>query len=112
MRVLVSITPRMYREAIAFSLSQSRPDFEVRIVAPQDAEAEVRGFGPHLLVRNDTDGLDPGVLEDVPCWVEVLYSNNMDAKISVDGRVEEAEDISTEELLRVADETADLIRQP
>jgi hypothetical protein len=111
MRVLVSITPRMYREAIAFSLRQSRPDFKVRIVAPQDAEAEVRGFAPHLLVRNDTDGLDPGVLEGVPCWVEVLYSNNMDAKISVDGRVEEAEDISTEELLRVADEAADLMRQ-
>jgi hypothetical protein len=30
----------------------------------------------------------------------------------VDGRVEEAEDISTEELLRVADEAADLMRQP
>jgi hypothetical protein len=72
----------------------------------------VRSFGPQLLVRNDTDGLDPGVLEGVPCWVEVLYSNNMDAKISVDGRVEEAEDISTEELLRVADEAADLMRQP
>jgi hypothetical protein len=111
-RILITLTPLMYREAIAFSLGQSRPDFEVRIVAPQEAEAEVRSFGPQLLVRNDTDGLDPGVLEGVPCWVEVLYSNNMDAKISVDGRVEEAEDISTEELLRVADEAADLMRQP
>ena len=101
----------MYREEIAFSLRQSRPDFDVRIAAPEDAEQEVRDFGPHLLVRNDTDGLDPGVQEGVPCWVEVLYSDSMDAKISVDGRVEEAEDISTEELLRVADEAADLLRR-
>jgi hypothetical protein len=36
----------------------------------------------------------------------------MDAKICVDRLVEEAEDISTEGLLRVADEAADLIGQP
>jgi hypothetical protein len=106
MRVLITITPLMYREAVASSLDQHRPDFEVRIAAPEDAEEQVRGFGPQLLVRNDTDGLDPGVLEEVPCWVEVLYSNNMDARICVDGRVQEARDISTEELLRVADEAA------
>jgi hypothetical protein len=64
----------------------------------------VRGFEPHLLVRNDTDGIDPGVLAKVPCCVEVLYSDHMDAKVSVDGRVEEVSDISVDELLRVADE--------
>jgi hypothetical protein len=66
----------------------------------------VRAFGPDLLVRNDTDGLDPRVLESVPCWVEVLYSDNMDARICVEGRLEEARDISTDELLRVADRVA------
>jgi hypothetical protein len=110
--VLVTITLRMYREAIAFSLAQSRPDLEVRIATPEETEKEVRDFGPHLLVRNDTDGLDPGVLEGVPRWVEELYSNSMDAKICLSGRVEEAEDMSTEGLLRVADEAADLMRQP
>ena len=111
MRVLITITPRMYREAIAFSLAQSRPDFEVRIAAPEETEEGVRDFGPHLLVINDSDGLEPSVLEGVPCWVEVLYSDNMDAKISVGGRIEEAEDMSTEGLLRVADEAADLMGQ-
>ena len=42
MRVLITITPRMYREAIAFSLAQSRPDFEVRIAAPEETEEGVR----------------------------------------------------------------------
>jgi hypothetical protein len=103
MRVLITISPRMYREAVAHSLGQRRPDLEVRIAPPEDAEEEIRSFGPHLLVRNDTDGLDREVLEGVPCWVEVLYSDSMDAKICVDGRVEEARDISTEDLLRVVD---------
>ena len=65
-RVLVTVSPLMYREAIALSLHQRRPDFEVRIAPPEAAEKEVRGFGPHLLVHNDTDGLDRSVLEGGP----------------------------------------------
>jgi hypothetical protein len=110
--VLVTITPRMYRQAIAFCLARSRPAFEVRIANPEHAEEEMRTFGPHLLVRNDTDGLEPGVLAGVPCQVEVVYSNGMDARIHLGGRVEEAEDMSTEGLLRVADEAADLMGRP
>jgi hypothetical protein len=106
MRILVTITPHMYREAIAGYLLQQRPGYEVRSAAPENIEDEVILFAPHLLVRNDTDGLDPGVLESVPCWIEVLYSDSMDARISVDGRVEESQDISMEVLLRVADEAA------
>ena len=84
---------------------------EVRIAPPEDAEEEVRAFGPRLLVRNDTDGIDPGVLEGVPCWVEMLYSDSMDAKICVEGRLEEARDISTDELVRVADEVSARTRE-
>jgi hypothetical protein len=101
----------MYREAIAHSLSQRRPGIEVRIASPEDAEEEVRAFGPRLLLRNDTDGIDPGVLEDVPYWVGVLYSDSMDAKICVEGRLEEARDISTDELVRVADEVSARARE-
>jgi hypothetical protein len=52
------------------------------------------------------------VLRGVPCWIEVLYSDGMDARISVDGRVEESPDISTAVLLRVADEAAAGMREP
>jgi hypothetical protein len=57
-------------------------------------------------VCHNADGLDPEVLDGVPFWVEVRYSDSMDAKISIDGRDEEARDISIEKLLRVADEAA------
>lgn len=106
MRVLVTVSPLMYREAVALSLHRHRPRFEVRIAPPEATEEQVRAFRPHLLVHNDTDGLDRAVLDSVSFWVEMLYSDSMDAKISVDGRVEEAKDISTERLLRVADEAA------
>ncbi len=111
MRVLITLTPSMYREAVAYSVRQRRPGLEVRIAPPEAVEEEVRTFEPHLLVRNDTDGMDHKVLASVPCWIAVLYSDSMDAKVSVDGRVEEAKDISTDELLRVADEAADGARQ-
>ena len=109
--MLITLTPLMYREAVAQSVREKRPGFEVRIAPPEGVEEEVRAFEPHLLVRNDTDGLDPRVLEGVPCWVEVLYSDSMDAKISVEGREEETNDIATDDLLRVADETAAGMRQ-
>jgi hypothetical protein len=112
MRTLITLTPLMYREAVAHSLRQSRPGFEVRIAPPEAVEEEVRSFEPHLLVRNDTDGIDHKVLGSAPCWVEVLYSDSMDAKISVDGRVKEVvSDISTDDLLRVADDAAARVRE-
>jgi hypothetical protein len=112
MRTLITLTPLMYREGIASSLRQSRPGFEVRIAPPEAAEEEVRSFEPHLLVRNDTYGIDHKVLGSAPCWVEVLYSDSMDAKISVDGRVKEVvSDISTDDLLRVADDAAARVRE-
>jgi hypothetical protein len=52
------------------------------------------------------------LLEGVPCWVEVLYSDSMDARICVDGRVEEASDISTEILVRVADQAVSMTLEP
>ena len=58
-------------------------------------------------------GLDAGVLEGIRLWMEVLYSDSMGARISVEGRIlEEHPDISTEVLLRVADEAAAEMREP
>jgi ABC-type lipopolysaccharide export system ATPase subunit len=57
-------------------------------------------------VHDDTAGVDPRVLEGIQSLVEMLYSDSMGARISVDGRVEESQDISTEVLLRVADDAS------
>ena len=112
MRTLITVSPLMYREAVAHCVRQRRPGFEVRIAAPEAVEEEVRAFEPHLLVHNDTDGLDQKVLAGIPCWVEVLYSDSMDARICMDGWVEEIRDICTDDLLCVADQAAPGMHKP
>src|SRR5215204_2498194 len=107
MRVLIVLTPLMYREAIAHSLSQNRPALEVRIVAPEAAEEYLEAFAPHLLVHTDTDGLDRAALEGVPSWVEVGYSDSMNAWVYSGEYLAKHEDISTDILLGVVDEVAE-----
>jgi hypothetical protein len=112
MRVLVVLTPLMYREAIAYSLRQHRPALDLRSAAPEVAEEELRSFAPHLLVHYDTDGLEPAALERVPSWVEIGYSDSMDAWIYSEGHLKKYEDISTDILLGVVDEVAERLRRP
>ena len=111
MRVLITVTPRMYREALALSVHERLPGLEVRTAPPEEVGAEVGSFEPHLLVRNDDDGLDPQSLEDILCWIEIVYSDHMDANISVDGRVSRVGDISMDDLFAVIDETTELISE-
>jgi hypothetical protein len=103
MRVLITVNPRMYRQAMALSIQRQRPGLDVRVAPPEDAGSELAEFRPHLLAHNDTDGLGPEDVADVPCRVTVLYSDGMDARISADGQVSTASDMSTEDLLQVVD---------
>jgi hypothetical protein len=112
MRVLVVLTPLMYREAIAHSLLQHRPTLEVRMTAPEIAQEVLKAFTPHLLVHSDTDGLERAALESVPSWVEIGYSDSMDAWIYSDGHLNKYEDISTDILLGVVDEVAEGLGRP
>jgi hypothetical protein len=101
MRILVTVSPRIYRESVASSMRRGRPDLEVRAAPPEDAELELAGFGPHLLVHNDVLPVPTEALEGVPCRVEVPYSDGMDARVSAGGEVSRVHDISTEDLLRM-----------
>jgi hypothetical protein len=109
LRVLISISPRMYREALALSVYRHRPDLEVRIALPEAITEETRRFRPHLLMRNDNDGVEPEALAGIPYWVEVLYGDSMNARISADGHVTEVQDIAMDDLLRLVDEKEELV---
>jgi hypothetical protein len=89
MRVLVSLSPRMYCEAMAHSVHRNRPGLDVRCVPPEGAERELGAFRPHLLVHNDTAPIPEGALAGVGRRVEVLYSDSMSARVLSDGRAEE-----------------------
>ncbi len=101
MRVLVSGSPKMYREAVAASIQHARPGIEVRAASPEDLELELAGFRPYLLVHNDTAPIPEQALEGVPTRVEMLYSDSMDAQVRADGKASQVCDMSTtEDLLR------------
>jgi hypothetical protein len=107
MRVLIATTPFMCRQTLA--THGHDPDFEVPMADPASLDGQAEGFGPHLLVRNDTDGVDMDPMGNIRCWIEILYSNGMEARVSLDGEVWNITDITTEDLLEIADRTEELM---
>jgi hypothetical protein len=120
-RVLVTLSPRMYRQAVALSVQRNRRGLvDVRIAPPGAMEEELASFRPHLLVHNDPRGDLRGgavripkealeaAIKKVPRRVEVLYSNGMDARLSADGRLTELPDASTDDLLGAVDAASEL----
>ena len=107
-RVLVALSPRMYRQAIALSIHHNRPGLDVRAAPPEAAAGEIEAFPPHLLVYADTAPIPEGALDGILCRVEVLYSDSMDARVSADGQLERIADMDVGGLLRVVDRAAAL----
>ena len=107
---MITVQPLMYREALALAIHNQRPDIEV-LVGPEDSlDGEVERFAPpHLLVRNDTDGADMERMTGALCWIEVLYSDGLNARVSLDGEVWEIEDICTDDLISLIKQTERLI---
>lgn len=98
---MVTVAPLMYREALALAIHNRRPDIEVLVVAPAELDGQAERFAPHVFVRNDTDGADMEKLREALCWIEILYSDGLNARVSLDGEVWEIEDISIEGLIGV-----------
>ena len=108
-RIMVAVNPRIYREVLALSLHQHRPNAEVLLCPPEVLDREAGRFEPHLVVLDDNDGAAPDGLSEVLSRVEILFGASMDARIGVDGQTREVKDICTEDLLAVVDEAAKMI---
>ena len=109
-RVLVTVEPRMYREAIALAVQRNRPEAEVMLVSEDVLDGQVKDFAPHVLVRNDSDRVVPeGMLDSVVCRIEVLYTDGMAARVSVGGSSYTIEDATIEDLLALVDEAEELV---
>ena len=111
-RILVAISPLMYRQVVALAVLRHRPGLDVRLAAPEGAERGLPVFRPHLLVHDDATPICAEALAGVPCLVEVRYSDGgMHARVhgvGADGGVEEVRDASAGDLLRAVDGAADL----
>ena len=108
-RVLVTVEPRMYREAIALAVQRDRPDAEVILVSAVGLDGQVDGFEPHMLVRNDSDEAIPEeLLGSMVCRMEVLFTDGMAARVSVGESSYTIEDAGIEDLLALVDEAEGL----
>ena len=110
-RVLITLEPRMYREAIALALQGARPDSEVLLAPEESLNGQVYDFAPHVLVRSDSGReVSEGQRGSVVLSVEVLYTDHMGVRVSVAGGASYTiEDASMEDLLSLVDEAEGLI---
>ncbi len=105
-RILVTISPRLYREVLALSIHRRRPDFEVLLAPPWPLDGRAERFGPHVLVHDAEEaGLPPALAEGVLCRVRILLADRVDAKIELDGTASEVHDVCLEDLFEVLEET-------
>ena len=109
MRILITVKPQMYREAIAISIYRDHPTAEILLAPPESLDGEMRRFRPQLIVCNDTDWVSPDTLAGAPHWVKVLYSDSMDVEVILDGRARTVRDMGMDGLLRVIDEVEGII---
>jgi hypothetical protein len=101
-RILVTITPRLYREVLALSIHRRRPDFEVLLTPPWPLDGRAERFESHVLVQDaDEAGLPPALEEGVVCRVRILKTDRIDATIELDGTTSEVHDICLEDLFEV-----------
>jgi hypothetical protein len=106
MRILLTISPRLYRETLALCIHGRRPDFEVLLAPPWPLDGRAERFRPHVLVQDaDEAGLPPALAGGVVCRVRILKkTDRIDATIEVDGRISEVRDACLEDLFGVLED--------
>jgi hypothetical protein len=107
-RILVTISPRLYREVLALCIHRRRPDFDVLIAPPWPLDGRAERFGPHVLVHDaDEAGLPPALAEDVVCRMRILKKpDRIDATIELGGTTSEVRDACLEDLFEVLEGAA------
>ncbi len=110
-RVLISMGPPMYAEALAFSVRKHRPRAEVSLLDPsEDLEAATRRARPHLIVANRV----PRAARAGAFWVEVAEpvggagAKALGAEISADGYSRSVADVRTEHVLAALDRAEEM----
>ncbi len=114
-RVLISIEPGMYAEALAFSLRKHRPHAEVSLLDPsEDLEAEVRRVRPHLIVaiRVPRAAKAGGLLGGGRRARRGRGAKALGAEISADGYSGSVANVRTEHALAALDRAEDQLLGP
>lgn len=102
LRVMVSNAPRSYRDAMAATLAQLRPEMEVVVVEPDRIDGELSRLAPDVLLCS---GLTPLVETAVPVWVDLYPGGVRTAVVCEDGRLSTFPDMDLRGLLELLDRT-------
>jgi hypothetical protein len=101
-RILVTISPRLYRETLALAIYRHRPDFEVLLAPLWPLDGRAERFEPHVLVQDVAEaGLPLALAEGILCRVRLSIADRIDATIKVDGTNLEVHDVCIKDLLEV-----------
>jgi hypothetical protein len=104
-RILIIITPRIYREVLALCIYRHRPDFEVLLAPPWSLDGKVRHFEPHVLVQDAAETvLPPALAVGAVCRIQILKTKRIDATIELDGTTSEVRDACLEDVFAVLEE--------
>jgi hypothetical protein len=105
-RVLISIEPSMYAEALAFSIGRHRPHAEVSVLGPSEGlEDAVLGARPHLVVANRV----PRTVRERAFWVKLDEPRagekieRLGAEISAEGYSKRVDDLRTAHVVAALD---------
>lgn len=104
--ILIAVEPRSYREAIGDALRILRPHLEVAVVDPGDLVMEMMRLDPALVICSlpETSITHYGR----PAWFEFCPYEKLGARISIEGRYSEMEEVELADLLSVVDDCAEV----
>jgi hypothetical protein len=104
-RILIAIEDehRVYREAIGQFIKMTRPGFEVRVVKLSGLHAELRRFGPQVVVHAGPPTPIPDLL---PCWVELALEPTRPTVVRSGSIRQEVLNPSLSDLLAMIEEAA------
>ena len=106
MRMLIAITPAMYQQILTLFVKERRPSIEVETTDLANLNPEVERFGPDLVICHEAS---TEVRKRVFAWIEIRYTNGLDAIMSLKGKETRIGDIDIEDLLAALDETEILV---
>jgi hypothetical protein len=110
-RILITVTPRIYGEVLALYIHRRRPDFDVLLAPPGSLDGRSRRFWPHVLVQDAARVALPVLPDGVLCRIRLLETGLMDATIQLDGTVSEVKDIRLDGLFGVLENAEGLLKR-
>ena len=107
MVVIFAIEPRSYRQVMGAALRSMRPHIEVVVLEPDTLEAGISRLEPHLVFANTPHASSPSGWR---AWVEFRPYEEPPARVCLDGRRWDLEEVELEDLLSIVDQTEELVR--